>query len=39
MVLVGPFGSVRNLVRIGCGGENLRQKRVGIKRDAGDQLV
>ena len=38
-MIVGPFRGVGNLVGIGCSGENLRQERVGIERDAGDQFI
>ena len=39
MMLIGPLRRVRNLVGIGGARENLRHKRIGIKRDARNKPV
>ena len=39
MVLIGPALRVGNLIRVCRRGQNLRQQRIGIKRDARHQSV
>jgi len=39
VVLIGPTRRLGNLIRISRGGHNLREQRVGVERDAGNQAI